>query len=97
MVMTLAKLIYNWVIGTDNDSIMKKLLNRMLPETQFCGHHEEHRISSHAQEGDKATIWHAMSKNTLQWNPEQNFEDDRNNVHIQCRKNVKLIDEVLKE
>ena len=38
-----------------------------------------------------------MRKNTLQWNPEQNFEDDKNNVHVQCRKNVNLIDEVLKE
>ena len=38
-----------------------------------------------------------MSKNSLQLNPEQNFEDDKNEIHIQCRKNVKLVDEVLKE
>ena len=42
-------------------------------------------------------MWQAMSKNSLQWNPEQNFEDDKNNIHVQCRKNVKLVDEVLKE
>ena len=38
-----------------------------------------------------------MSKNTLQWNPEQNFGDDKNDIHVQCRKNVKLVDDVLKE
>ena len=42
-------------------------------------------------------MWQAMSKNTLQWNPEQNFGDDKNDIHVQCRKNVKLVDEVLKE
>ena len=31
------------------------------------------------------------------WNPEQNFGDDENNIHFQCRKNVKLIDDALKE
>ena len=31
------------------------------------------------------------------WNPEQNFGNDKNNVHIQCRKNVKLVDDALKE
>ena len=77
--------------------VMKKFTERMLPETQFCGHHEEQKISCHAQEEDGATISPAMSKNTLQWSPEQNFEDDKNNFHIQCRKNVKLIDEVSKE
>ena len=38
-----------------------------------------------------------MSKNTLQWNPEQNFGDDKIDIHVQCRKNVKLIDDILKE
>ena len=33
----------------------------------------------------------------MMWNPEQNFENDKNNVHIQCRKNVKLVDDALKE
>ena len=31
------------------------------------------------------------------WNPEQNFGDDKNNIHLQCRKNVKLVDDALKE
>ena len=30
-------------------------------------------------------------------NPEQNFEDNKDQIHLQCRKNVKLIDDVLKE
>ena len=30
-------------------------------------------------------------------NPEQNFENSDNMVHFQCRKNVKLIDDTLKE
>ena len=42
-------------------------------------------------------MWQAMSKNSLQWNQEQNFEDDKNDIHVQCRKNIKLVDEVLKE
>ena len=33
----------------------------------------------------------------MMWNPEQNFGDDKNNVHLQCRKNVKLVDDALKE
>ena len=38
-----------------------------------------------------------MSRKSLMWNPEQNFGDDKNNVLIQCRKNVKLVDDALKE
>ena len=38
-----------------------------------------------------------MSKKTFKWNPEQNFGDDDNDIHIQCRKNVKLIDDLMKE
>ena len=35
--------------------------------------------------------------NSLKWNPEQYFEDDENSIHVQCRKNVKLADDILKE
>ena len=38
-----------------------------------------------------------MSRQTMRWNPEQNFEDYKYQIHLQCRKNVKLIDDVLKE
>ena len=38
-----------------------------------------------------------MSSQAMRWNPEQNFEDDKNQIHLQCRKNIKLIDDVLKE
>merc|ERR1712243_329700 len=50
MVKTIAKPIYNWMISTDNDPAMEKFTNHMLPETQFRGHHDEHKISSHAQQ-----------------------------------------------
>ena len=76
---------------------MKRFTTRMLPETQFRDHPEEYKTASHAQEGDGAAVWTTLSQNSLKWNPEQNFKDDRNNIHIQCRKNVKLIDEALKE
>ena len=52
---------------------MEKFTNRMLPETQFRGHHDEHKISSHAQQGDGATVWQTMSRKSMMWNPEQNF------------------------
>ena len=97
MVKTITKPIYNWMISTDNDPVMEKFTNRMLPETQFRGHHDEHKISSHAQQGDGATVWQTMSRKSMAWNPEQNFENSDNKVHFQCRKNVKLIDDALKE
>ena len=97
MVKTLTKPIYNWVISTDNDPVMEKFTNCMLPETQFRGHHDEHKILSHAQQGDGAIVWQTMSRNSMRWNPEQNFGNDKNNVHLQCRKNVKLVDDALKE
>ncbi len=50
------------MISTDNDPVMEKFTNFMLPETQFRGHHDEHKISSHAQQGDGATVWQAMSR-----------------------------------
>ena len=31
------------------------------------------------------------------WNPEQNFGNAENKIHFQCRKNIKLIDDALKE
>ena len=45
----LAKPIYNWMISTDNDPVMEKFTNHMIPETQFRGHYDEHKILSHAQ------------------------------------------------
>ena len=33
----------------------------------------------------------------MAWNPEQTFENSDNKIHFQCRKNVKLIDDALKE
>ena len=60
MVKTIAKPIYNWMISTDNDPVMEKFTNRMLPETQFRGHHDEHKILSHAQQGDGATVWQTI-------------------------------------
>ena len=74
------------MISTGNDPLGK-----------FRGHHDKHKILSHAQQGDGATVWQTMSKNSMRWNPEQNFGDDKNNIHLQCRKNVKLVDDVLKE
>ena len=52
MLKTIAKPVYNWVIGTDNDEVMKKFTKQMLPETQFRGHHEEYQIASHANDGE---------------------------------------------
>ena len=88
MVKTIAKPIYNWIINTDNDPVMEKFTNHMLPETQFRGHHDKHKILSLAKQGDGATVWQAMSRKSMMWNPEQNFGDDKNNVHIQCIRNV---------
>ena len=76
---------------------MKIFTKTMLPKTQFCGHPEENKIASHAKEGDGVTVWSILSKNPLKWNPEQNFEDNSDKIHLQCRKNVKLIDEAFKE
>ena len=42
MVKTIAKPIYNWMISTDNDPVMEKFTNRMLPKTQFRGNNDEH-------------------------------------------------------
>ena len=97
MVKTIAKPIYNWMISTDNDPVMEKFTNRMLRETQFRGYHDKHKILSNAQQGDGATVWQTMSRNSMMWNPEQNFGNEKNNIHLQCRKNVKLVDDALKE
>ena len=97
MVKTIAKPIYNWMTSTDNDPVMEKFTNRMLPETQFRGHHDEHKISSDAQQGDEATVWQTMSRKSMAWNPEQNFRNGDNNIHLQCRKNIRPIDDALKE
>ena len=97
MLKTIAKPVYNWVIGTDNDKVMEKFTKRMLPETQFWGHHEEYKIKSHVEEEDRAAVWTTLSQDSLKWNPEQNFEDDDNKIHIQCRRNVKLIEKAFKE
>ena len=69
----------------------------MLPKTQFRGHHEEYQIASHADKGDGAAVWTTLSQNSVKWDPEQHFEDSSNIVHLQCRRNVKLIDHSFKE
>ena len=33
----------------------------------------------------------------MAWNPEQNFGNGENNIHLQCRKNIRPIDDALKE
>ena len=97
MVKTIAKPIYNWVINTDNDPVMQKFTNHILPETQYRGHHNEHTLSAHARQGEGEEVLKTMSKRSIIWNPEQHFDEDKNQIHLQCRKNVKLVDDVLKE
>ena len=41
MLKIIAKTVYNWAIGTDDDNVMKRFTTRMLTETQFRGHPEE--------------------------------------------------------
>ena len=89
MVKTISKPIYNWVINTDNDAVMEKFTNRMLPKTQYRGHHDELAIASHAKQGNGEEVWRTMSRQTMRWNPEQNFEVDKDQIHLPCRKNVK--------
>ena len=38
-----------------------------------------------------------MSRKSMAWNLGQTFENSDNKIHFQCRKNVKLIDDALKE
>merc|ERR1711989_258137 len=38
-----------------------------------------------------------MSRKLMAWNPEQTFENSDSKTHFQCRKNVKLVDDALKE
>ena len=76
MVITIAKPIYNWVINTDNDPVMQKFTNCILPETQYRGHHDEHTISAHAQQGEGAEVWRTMSKRSMRWNRAQHFDED---------------------
>ena len=61
----IAKPVYNWVIGTNNDKVMENFTKRMLPKTQFQGHHEKYKIKSHAEEGDSAAVWTTLSQNSL--------------------------------
>ena len=65
MLKTLAKPVYNRVIGSDNDQVMSRFTTRMLPETEFRGHPEEYQIASHARNGDGAAVWTTMSENTV--------------------------------
>ena len=38
-----------------------------------------------------------MSRKSMAWNPQQNFGNSLNNIHLQWRKNIKPIDDALKE
>ena len=82
MVKTIAKPIYNWVINTDNDAVMEKFTNCMLPETQYRGHHDELAIAANVRQGNEKEVWRTMSRQTMRWNPEQNFEDDKDQIHL---------------
>ena len=75
---TIAKPIYNWMISTDKDPVMEKFTNHMISKTQFRGHHDEHKISSNAQQGDGATVWQSMSIYSMMWN--------RNKILVMTRK-----------
>ena len=78
MVKTIAKPIYNWVINTDNDPVMQKFTNYILPGTQYRGHHDEHTMAAHARQGEGEEVWRTISKRSMRWNPEQYFDEDRN-------------------
>ena len=56
MVKTIAKPIFNWVISTNNDAVMEKFTNRMLPETQYRGHHDKLAIAAHARQGNREEV-----------------------------------------
>ena len=50
IIKTIAKPIFNWVISTDNDAVMEKFTNRMLPKTQYRGHQDELAITTHTRQ-----------------------------------------------
>ena len=61
MLKIIANYVYNWVIETNNDKVMEKFAKRILPETQFGGHHEEYNIKSHEKERDGVAVWMTLS------------------------------------
>ena len=38
-----------------------------------------------------------MTQNSLKWNPEHNFKEYSDKIHLQCWRNIKLINEVFKD
>ena len=56
---------------------MQKFTNRILPETQYRGHHDKHTISAHTRQGEGEEVWRTMSKRSMRGNPEQYFEEKK--------------------
>ena len=76
MVKTIAKPIFNWVISTDNDAVMEKFTNRMLPETQYRGHHDKLAIASHARQGNGEEVWRTTVSPTRSVFPDFGLDPD---------------------
>ena len=91
MVKTLVHPVYRYFIGIDNDPLMQKFTERMLPETVFKGSLEGYMISKAASRGDGEEVWNTLSQNLMQWNLRKNFKNEKYHksvIHIECRENV---------
>ena len=56
MLKTISKLVYYWVIATDNDDVMKCFTTRILPDIKFSSHPEEYSIACLANHNDGAAV-----------------------------------------
>ena len=95
---TLAKPVFHYFIKSDNDKAMTKFTHRLLPETGFKGSSNALVISKAARQGDGERVWSTIAENSQTWNPRSNFKNDKyhqNNIHLECRRNIPIIDKNL--
>ena len=74
---------------------MARFTSRLLPETDYKDTPQAHLITKAAQQGDGEGVWHQMSSKVKVFNPRSNFVHDeyhQNPTHIECRRNVPMID-----
>ena len=70
---TVARPVYHYLIQSDNDPVMEKFTNRLVPETSFQGSSNAIMMQGAAEVGDGARVWDTMHHNSEAWNPRSSW------------------------
>ena len=92
---TLAQPVYHYLIHSNNDPVMEKFTNRLVPETSLQGSSNALIMQGAAEEGNGAQVWETLHQNSEAWNPRSSWNHLKDRSETEKRTFKKYIPTIL--